>query len=236
MGKALYLRKDYESSDQLAWGSIFNDPARKACDVHEIIISSSRVEKLDQLDESEEEACWLLAFDRVSKMLRDYAPKGVALMVNDGNDSRQTVNHVHIHVLADESFLSGLLLDEKIEGIRKKFSQHASPEYVSCHRIKVSSLDAHILTLARRRIAREVKELSAFSIFSQSPISSGDATHDARSLIVQGWSKHSPSPYSLTNIIRCMRGGETDSRRVSPWKLFALLQWLRIIKRKTNAD
>lgn len=186
----------------LAWAGRIKNPDAVAAPIHELIVPTRQVPRLNDLTYDEEVEIWQTVKERVNKVLEEDNVSAAVILVNDGPPAGQTVGHVHFHVL-------GINKQEVIDDLEGRFdaltNQYAEVAVAPTAEQIVKTNDPEELAKSirgfRSNNTGDDLNRTGFSIYTTSQLTK---EADDISLNIQAWSQESSRPFGLTNLIRVL--------------------------------
>ncbi len=190
------------STNDLAWAGRIKDAKAVAAPIHELIVPTRHVPRLDDLTEDEERALWELADQRIEQVLSESGINAATILINDGEPAGQTVGHVHFHVLGinKQSLIDDL--GAQFESLTDRYSEVAVAP-ISKHQIVTNDTD--YLCQKMREFREEQNQIHdynlGFSVLSQTQ---KQDSSDPYNMTIQSWNPNQARPFGLTNLIRVL--------------------------------
>jgi len=193
------------STQAMAWSTAVVEEGLSAAPLHEMVIPTHAVQRLNELSAKEEAGYWAYIKDRVKliSLQRDFA--GVVILVNDGVSAGQTVGTLHAHIIGLNHDMASIDLSHEFDKCTEHFFVGGHPKPYAEHRFDLS--DASLAKMRQVRLHSQQQDRDVgYSIFSRFSFHYDGAVLGDNSMVLQSWLSTKPRKYGLTNLMRVING------------------------------
>jgi len=190
---------DISKDDVACVADLSHEPEHTASELHYLMMSKKEVKRLHNLDSAEQVSIWRYAEELALKAVNAKGINNIAILLNEGYASGQTVGHLHVHIVGFKDTES-YNLEKRLNDLLKKFNKQPLT-YID--RLTINCRISELGELIPQYISQYLNEDYGFSLLSEMLFNN---PLEPQNFVLQIFSKEYPRSYGLTNLTRVMNG------------------------------